>query len=304
MRERTRLEDESPQVRNARPIPATGEPIASTAAVFDAAGRTQEPGRGGAPAVGRAIDSLQASAGNGAISRLFDGGTASSHRDGTAQVRAGGTTTDRSVVQTSPDDEPALEDHAVTGSDPAPASTDQAPTELAAGAPPAGPSWTKVGPPSNTSYSVTGSLRDVANAVAARTEAGSVTATPSQDTETWTPDDGEEQVTAARITVKQVMELPTWTDRTKATTKQQAEWDRFHGAISTHEAGHVSKDKAAFAGVDARMVGQTPTQADAALDAAEAQAKTDNAAYDTTTNRGLNQGTGINPNIDEVTKVP
>jgi predicted secreted Zn-dependent protease len=167
-----------------------------------------------------------------------------------------------------------------------------------------GPSWTHVGPPSNATYDVSGSLRDVATTIAARTEAGSVTATPSSDTETWTPDGGDETIIAARVTVAQVEELPNWTDRDKATKNQQAEWDRFKAAITTHEAGHVSTDKASFAAAHSSMVGQKPGDGDKKLDAVAAKAKTDNETYDTTTKHGLTQGTGINPNIDEVTKVP
>lgn len=288
MRRRTRLDDEPGQVRLPGPVPRAPEPTASTAAAFDAVGRAREPGHGGAAAVGRALEDLQGTAGNRAVAQLL-----------------------RPVVQASSDDEPGLEDGAapaaeasMTGPDTGLPTIDEAPAELAAGAPPAGPSWTKVGPPTSSSYSVSGTLREVANAVAARPEAGSVTATPSSATETWTPAGGEEQVSAARVTVQQVLELPTWTDRTKATKKQQAEWDRFHTAITTHETGHVSTDTRSFAGAHAAMVGKTPTLADAALDTVTATATTDNDTYDTTTDRGRKQGTGINPNIDEVTKVP
>ncbi len=40
------------------------------------------------------------------------------------------------------------------------------------------------------------------------------------------------------------------------------------------------------------------------MDNVEARARTDQATYDTSTGHGRNQGTGINPNIDAVTKVP
>jgi len=177
-------------------------------------------------------------------------------------------------------------------------------TPLGTGAPTPGASWTKVGPPSPTSYSVSGSLRTVANAIAARTEAGSVVATPSADTEEWQPPGGTNKVTAARVTVAQVLELPSWSDKSTATKNQQAEWDRFFSAISTHEAGHVTKDKTAFAGAHSKMVGQSPGDADTALDKVDKQAKTDNDTYDAGNHHGIDQGTGINPNIDEVTKVP
>ena len=144
----------------------------------------------------------------------------------------------------------------------------------------------------------------MANAVGARPEAGSVTITPSADTDSWAPEGGTEKVTAARVTVAQVMELPTWTDKANATKNQQAEWDRFHGAVTTHENGHVAIDKTSFAGAHSKMVGKSPADADTKLDEVDKQAKTDNDTYDAGNDHGRKQGTGINPNIDEVTKVP
>jgi len=274
------------------------EPIAPTAAVFDAAERAQDPGRGGGPAVSRAIDGLHMSAGNAAVAGLFEGTTTHRHREGRAQVRAGRTgTTDRPVVQASTAGEAAPADEMSDESD-------STLTALAAGPPKTGPSWTHVGPPSNTTYTVTGSLRDAANTVGSRTEAGSVATAPSPDTETWTPEGGAAQVIAARVTVNQVEELPTWADESQATANQQAEWNRFHAAITTHEAGHVAIDKTSYAGAHKNMVGKSPDAADKALDTVEAKATTDNDTYDTKTSHGLTQGTGINPNIDEVTKVP
>jgi hypothetical protein len=217
---------------------------------------------------------------------------------------------DRPVVQREPGDEeatPGVEaTEATTDGDTGAAAVEgnEPATELGGGAPPANPSWTKVGPPSNTTYAVSGSLRTVATAIAAKPEAGSVTVTPSRTLQSWTPDGGTQEVISAQVTVKQVVELPTWTDKSSATKNQQAEWDRFHAAITTHEAGHVGKDKTAFANVHSNMLKKTESDADGVLDAAEAQAKTDNAAYDTSTQSGISQGTGINANIDEVTKVP
>ena len=298
MMERIRLEDERQQPGTRRAAPGEDEAVASTAAVFDASGRAQEPGRGGVPAVGRAIDGLHASAGNAAIARLFAGASGSGHREGQAQVRAARTSLSaQPVVQRDIVDEPSPEDEAV-------AATDSTATTLADKPPTPGPSWTHVGPPSGTTFDVSGTLRQVANAVAARPEAGSETATPSKDTETWAPPGGAEKVTAARVTIDQVVELPVWTDKSKATKNQQAEWDRFHKAITTHEAGHVSTDKTSFAGTHAKMVGQAPGDSDTTLTTATTQAKTDNDAYDVGNGHGLGQGTGINPNIDEVTKVP
>jgi len=298
MSERIRREDEPGQVHARRVAPGTSDSIAPTAAVLDVAGRAQAPGRGGGPAVGRAIDGLHASAGNGAIARLLESGSAHRHRDLRPQVHAARTgTAGQPVVQASADDELASSDTAAT-------TGEGEPVALGAGAPTPGPSWTHIGPPTSSTYDVSGTLRNVANTIAARTEAGSVTTTPTSDTDTWTPDGGTEKIIAARVTVDQVVELPTWTDKANATANQQAEWDRFHAAITTHEAGHVSVDKTSFAGAHSKMVGKGPTDGDKALDAVDAKAKTDNDTYDSTTQHGLTQGTGINPNIDEVTKVP
>ncbi len=298
MRERSQLEQQPPEIRRQHGTVVANEPIAPAAAVFDAAAREQTPGRGGAPAVGRAIDGLHTSAGNAAVARLFEGAMTHRHQEGHAMARAGRSSiTDRPVVQASAAGEAAPADEMSNVSD-------TTLTALAAGPPKHGPSWTHVGPPSNTTYAVSGTLRDAANTVAARTEAGSVATTPSSDTDVWTPDGGNPQVIGARVTVDQVEELPTWADESQATANQQAEWNRFHGAITTHEAGHVSTDKTSYANAHTTMVGKSPEGADKALDTVEAKATTDNATYDTNTAHGLNQGTGINPNIDEVTKVP
>ena len=115
------------------------------------------------------------------------------------------------------------------------------------------------------------------------------------DTDTWEPPGGTEKVTAARVTVDQVMELPSWSDKSSATKNQQAEWDRFFAAITTHENGHVAIDKTSFAGTHSKMVGQTPADATKKADAVEAQAKTDNDTYDTGNDHGLKQGTGSTP---------
>lgn len=280
-----------------RPLPGAPESVASTEAVLDAAERPRDAVRGATPAIGRAIGGLHASAGNGAISRLFAAGTPA--------VRPGRTAaTERPVVQASLDDEAAAPVEEAGSTEADVTGEGSTPAELAAGAPTPGPSWTKVGPPTPGSFTVSGTLREVATALAARPEAGSETATASRDYDVWTPEGGEETILAARVTVKQDVQLPTWSDKSKATKNQQAEWDRFHAAITTHEAGHVSTDKTSFAGTHSKMIGKSPTDGDTELTTAETQATTDNKTYDTTTNSGLNQGTGINANIDEVTKVP
>jgi hypothetical protein len=107
------------------------------------------------------------------------------------------------------------------------------------------------------------------------------------------------------------MELPEWSSREgpasnggKPTANQVAEWNRFAKAIAAHEAGHVATDVTAWTGAHAKIRGKAPADGDAEYDRIDKQAIADNAAFDTSNDHGRKAGTNINPNIDEVTKVP
>ena len=246
--------------------------------------------RGGHPGFRGSISRLQAAAGNAAVASLL----ASRPGEARATRRVG----------------PTLR-HAgegdVPGSEPgsaAPLGTD-APTQLdEPGGAPAPPipttSFTKVGPPTKSSYTVSGTLRQAADAVAARKEAGATITTP----DLVSADNGT-RMTQAQVTVTQVVELPEWDGKASATQNQRTEWDRFKAAITTHEAGHVATDVKAFAGAHTEILAKkTVTESNTEFNTITTQADTDNATFDTTTDHGRNAGTKINPNIDEVTKVP
>jgi hypothetical protein len=162
-----------------------------------------------------------------------------------------------------------------------------------------GTSSTTFGPPTNSTYSVSGSLLEAANTIAARPEAGLTTSTPALDTDT-----ANDKVTAARVTIAEAVELPEWTDKAKGNAQQQAEWDRFAVAIGAHEAGHVQRDRASWAKAHTRLVGKSAADANSAFDKISAAADATNAQYDTTTANGKNEGTTINPHLGTVTKVP
>lgn len=270
--------------------------------------------RGATPAFGRAIVRLQGTAGNAAVARLLAGRAATHHREAQARVHAAPTAISEAPVNAASTvaaslptswAPPSLSVQTEDGDAPAPAAATESGAEpMGGGAPPPGPSWTKVGPPTRSSFAVSGTLREVATALEARKEAGSTTPTPTMDTETWTPESGEERITAARVTVTQVVDLPSWTDKAAATANQQAEWNRFSGAISTHEDGHVATDRKSFANAHAKILRKTPADGDAELAKVDTKAKADNDAYDVATGSGKSQGTDINANIDEVTKVP
>src|SRR5215468_4474619 len=256
---RTHLEDEAHPVRA---LQAAAERLEhdSPDVALDASRRDDRSGRGGGRVIASALDGLQASAGNGAVVSLLGRGT-TRHRTGSTTVHAAhAAVAEEASVQRAPgdDDKPAADTtdpNALAGRTDSDASGDTGGSDGDTGgtggqqlgtAPTPGKSWTKVGPPTNSTYSVSGSLRTVANAIAARTEAGSVATSPTQDTETYAPDGGSEKVTAARVTVDQKMELPDWTDKANATKGQQDEWTRFFGAITAHENGHVDLDKTAY----------------------------------------------------------
>lgn len=151
---------------------------------------------------------------------------------------------------------------------------------------------TTIGPPTKSTYTVSGRMQDAANTIASRTEAGSQTSTPSLDTVT----DGG-RILSATVTVAQAIELPSWSDRASGTATQQAEWDRFSAAITSHEDGHVAKDVAAWSGAHGKIAGKSETDGNAAFDAISAAADKANTDYDTATQHGLTQGTGIDPNV-------
>ncbi|MBF6606471.1 MAG: DUF4157 domain-containing protein [Chloroflexi bacterium] len=162
-----------------------------------------------------------------------------------------------------------------------------------------GTSSTTFGPPTSSTYTVSGTLLEAANAMAARTEAGKTASIPSRDTDTI-----DDTVTAARVVVTEDVELPSWADRGGANAAQQAEWDRFSAALSTHEDGHVAIDRRAWAAAHTKLVGKSKTAADTAYTAISTSADQANDAYDVANGRGLKQGTNINPNLGTITKVP
>jgi len=271
-------------------------------------GRAEEdPGRGvaGAPGAWTAITEvgrrggrqvtrdwvagLQAGAGNAAVARLLRTPAAddrSTRRVGPTLRHAG----DIDVPGSQPGAAlPPGTDAPTPLDNPAQAPATSAPTT----------SFTKVGPPTHSSYTVSGTLRQAANAVAARPEAGATTTTPDMNMAegSWPAH--------VQVTVTQAVELPEWDGKTAATQNQRNEWDRFKAAITAHENGHVATDVKAFANAHVRIKARkTRAEGNTEFDTIIAQANTDNTTFDTSNDHGRNAGTNINPNIDEVTKVP
>lgn len=141
----------------------------------------------------------------------------------------------------------------------------------------------------DTTYAVSGSFVDVANAIAVRTEAGSVT---SQFSDIYLYPDSD-PITLANITVTETKMLPTWTDRATGTDAEKAEWDRFRAALDAHENGHIAIDTTRFTDIHRRVLRQTHTRADEIITEAETAATAENDAYDERTDHGRNTGTTI-----------
>ncbi len=259
-----------------------GVPAAWTAAL--AGGR-----RGGHPVVRGSVTRLQAAAGNSAVADLLT----STAGDSRATRRAGPTLRHAGEAD-------------LLGTDPGAASlgTGEAAPLDEPGQSPATPapttSFTKVGPPTKSGYTVSGTLRKAAEAVAARPEAGATITTP----DLVSAGNGT-RMTQAQVTVTQVVELPDWDGKASATQNQRTEWDRFKAAITAHEDGHVATDVTAFAGAHTKILAKkTTAESNTEYDTIVTGADTANATFDTKTDHGRNAGTTINPNIDEVTKVP
>jgi hypothetical protein len=241
------------------------------------------------PRLRSSVARLQGAAGNAAVAGLLgsrEGGARATRRVRTTLLHSGGS------------DMPGTEPDAAGDADKAPIPLGD--VEDAAPAKPAPTSSsTKVGPPSASSYTVSGTLRQAANAVAARPEAGATITTPDMNM----PAD-DSWPTHVQVTVTQVVLLPEWDGKAAATQNQRNEWDRFKAAITAHENGHVAKDVKAFANAHVKVKAKkTRAEGEAELDAIITQANTDNDGYDADTDHGR-PATNINPNIDEVTKVP
>ena len=144
----------------------------------------------------------------------------------------------------------------------------------------------------NTTYSVSGTLLEAANTLAARTEAGSVT---SQFSDIYYETSDAGIVRIASITVSETINLPTWSGYASGSTEEKAEWDRFRAALAAHEDRHVAIDRQHFTNIHRLLVGKTQTRADEIITEKETAATTANDEFDTQTDHGRNAGTTINP---------
>jgi len=245
--------------------------------------------RGGHPGMRGWVSRLQSTAGNAAVAGLLGPRADLGARadDGRATRRVGPTLRHAGGADV-PDSEPSAA---------VPLETDApAPLDDKAATPAPTSSFTKVGPPTLSPFTVSGTLREAANAVAARPEAGATITAPDMVT-------GDGWPSHVQVTVTQVVELPEWDGKAAATQGQRNEWDRFKAAITAHENGHVAIDKTAYANAHGKIrAKKTREAANTEYDTIVAKDQADNDTYDGDAHG--RPATNINPNIDEVTKVP
>jgi hypothetical protein len=219
----------------------------------------------------RLVEDLQVRHGNAAVARLMAG-------DRTARRRPGYVSTLLASIVT------GIGDLAGLGDEPA----EETEAEL--------PIPTKSGTTINVvdaPFDVSGSFLDVANELAARTEAGSVTSFVSDVYLEPLPG----PVKLASITVDETRSLPRWKDRPQASEPEKREWDRFMSALTAHENAHVALDKTAFKDIHKRCRNVMEETANARVDAAILAADEANAEFDAQTRNGRAAGTVIDSGV-------
>jgi hypothetical protein len=152
-----------------------------------------------------------------------------------------------------------------------------------------------IGPPTSSSYAVTGSsLADVLAAISGRDEAGHVgwVATPKYAANTGTT------VDTASVNVDITIEMPSWTPPTKMLPKAKAEWTRWYAALLAHEQGHIARVHTVYDGLAKKMIGKTLTAAGTVFSTADATMQPKSDAYDKVTDHGLKTGTVLDVGIE------
>jgi predicted secreted Zn-dependent protease len=143
--------------------------------------------------------------------------------------------------------------------------------------------WTQQDVPGHT-------LEEVANHIAQMDEAGQTHWHPTYHATRW---EGQ-TIAEATVEVQITVTMPHWAGASAAPPEEQAEWERFLGALRAHEQGHIDlvhtyleHADSLLEGVDEHTAAQ---QWQANLDALKAASD----QYDAGNNHGENEGTVIN----------
>jgi Bacterial protein of unknown function (DUF922) len=152
--------------------------------------------------------------------------------------------------------------------------------------------------PHFTTYTVSGTLAEVADTIEAREEAGQCI---------WHPDlswasDGNGTIARADVTCTITIELPEWDGYASAPKPDRDAWDAFLTALRHHEDGHVQIVHEWFASSDDWLIGQTEGTVEDALAQLNARAQFHSDEFDALTDHGINRGCVIvvgSPGADE-----
>lgn len=270
-RRRRRRLDEEPREsdatgRGAAPMPET----ALTGSPAEMLATAQDADRA---SVARLIGDLEQRAGNLAVERLL----------ATPSARAGGSDLEEEELPEVAPEAPADEVEELG------AGEEERPTPTRSG--------TDIQVLEGEPISVTGTLREAAEQLAARAEAGSVTSQVADVYYTQAREDGPTRLVF--ITVLETRRMPVWTNRAKRPAPEQAEWDRFHAALAAHEQRHIEIDREVFTNLHRKCVGKSLDAMNKAIDDAIALANKRNKEFDDTTDHGRNAGTRIAPPPEE-----
>ena len=165
-------------------------------------------------------------------------------------------------------------------------------------APPAA-GQTTIKPVKNATYTVTAkTLKEAADQIGARTEAGETTWKPTYSV---TPDENG-NVTKATVTVEITVTMPSWPGAAKLGAADKAKWDSFYAALRAHEQGHVDLAKSKLANVADSLIGKSQTDAGTAFQQALTDLQTASDDYDTRTDHGIKTGCKIDTGDDDTTQ--
>jgi len=143
--------------------------------------------------------------------------------------------------------------------------------------------------PQQSTYTVSGTLSEVVDAIQQREEAGKTTWQVSYTYQQG--DDGN--ISSVDFTCALFIEMPYWSTYSSATAEEQAEWDRFYAALDAHEQGHVQIAQYTMDTADAYFVGSPASDADRLFQELLTTLQSQSDAFDTDTNHGINAGCTI-----------
>jgi predicted secreted Zn-dependent protease len=144
--------------------------------------------------------------------------------------------------------------------------------------------------PRHHTYTVSGSLEEVAATIETRKEAGSTE---------WFPDlkwnsDAAGNVTSAEVTCEIHITMPEWDGYKAAAPADRASWDAFFAALTEHEDGHVWIVHQWLDGCETSLRDNTEATVDAAWENLKAMIQHNSDEFDALTKHGTERGCIIN----------